>query len=78
MVPGERMEVRVPFEGEPELFYRKANTFSLDPPRTIVEQMELVLQHAFRPVERFAPSRGPDLGRHRATPRLAAPHDRGA
>ena len=25
MVPGERVEVRVPFEGEGELFYAKAN-----------------------------------------------------
>src|SRR5690242_3378536 len=33
MVPGERVEVRIPFEGESELFYAKANTFSMNPPR---------------------------------------------
>jgi len=44
MVPGERVEVRVPFEGEAELFYAKANTFSLNPPRAVVEKNELVMR----------------------------------
>jgi hypothetical protein len=33
MVAGERVEVRIPFEGESELFYTKANTYSMNPPR---------------------------------------------
>jgi len=45
MVPGERIEVRVPFEGDAELFYAKANTFSLNPPRAIIEASELVMRY---------------------------------
>jgi len=45
MVPGERVEVRVPFEGEAELFYSKANTFSLNPPRAVIDKNELVLRY---------------------------------
>ena len=45
MVPGERIEVRVPFEGEAELFYSKANTSTLNPPRAIIEKSELVLRY---------------------------------
>lgn len=45
MVPGERVEVRVPFEGEVELFYSKANTFSFNPPRAIIEKNELVMRY---------------------------------
>ena len=45
MVPGERFEVRVPFEGEAELFYAKADTFSMNPPRAVVEKNELVLRY---------------------------------
>jgi hypothetical protein len=45
MVPGERVEVRVPFEGETELFYAKADTFSMNPPRAAVEKNELVLRY---------------------------------
>lgn len=45
MIPGERVEVRVPFEGESELFYAKANTYSLNPPRAIIERNELVLRY---------------------------------
>lgn len=45
MVPGERVEVRVPFEGEPELFYAKANTFSMNPPRAVIEKNEIVLRY---------------------------------
>jgi hypothetical protein len=45
LVPGERTEVRVPFDGEPELFYSKPNTFSLNPPRAVIEKNELVLRY---------------------------------
>lgn len=45
MIPGERFEVRVPFEGEPELFYAQPNTWSSSPPRAIVEKDELVLRY---------------------------------
>ena len=44
-VPGERVEVRVPFEGDAELFYAKADRFSMSPPRAIVEKNELVLRY---------------------------------
>jgi hypothetical protein len=46
MVAGERVEVRIPFEGESELFYAKANTFSMNPPRAEVEKNEVVLRYA--------------------------------
>lgn len=45
MVAGERVEVRIPFEGESELFYAKANTFSLNPPRAVIEKNEVVLRY---------------------------------
>jgi hypothetical protein len=45
MVPGERVEVRVPFEGEAELFYAKANSYSLNPPRAVIEKNEVVLRY---------------------------------
>lgn len=45
LVPGESVEVRVPFEGEAELFYAKADRFSMNPPRAIVEKNELVLRY---------------------------------
>lgn len=44
-VPGERVEVRVPFEGEAELLYSKADRFSTNPPRAVVERNELVLRY---------------------------------
>lgn len=47
MVPGERVEVRIPFEGEVELFYSKANTFNMNPPRAAIEKNELVLRYEF-------------------------------
>lgn len=43
MVAGERVEVRIPFEGESELFYAKANTFNMNPPRAVIEKNEVVL-----------------------------------
>jgi hypothetical protein len=45
MIPGERFEVRVPFEGESELFYAQPSTFSSSPPRATVEKNELVLRY---------------------------------
>jgi hypothetical protein len=45
MIAGERFEVRVPFDGEAELFYARANTFSMNPPRATIEKNELVLRY---------------------------------
>jgi hypothetical protein len=45
MVPGERIEVRVPFAGETELFYARPNIMSSSPPRAVVEGNELVLRY---------------------------------
>lgn len=45
MVPGERVEVRVPFEGDAELFYAQPNTSTTNPPRAIIEKSELVLRY---------------------------------
>ncbi len=45
MVAGERVEVRIPFEGESELFYSKANSFNLNPPRAVIEKNEVVLRY---------------------------------
>lgn len=45
MVAGERVEVRIPFEGESELFYTKANTFNMNPPRAVIEKNEIVLRY---------------------------------
>lgn len=45
MVPGERIEVRVPFQGDAELFYAKPNTSTLNPPRAVIDKNELVLRY---------------------------------
>lgn len=45
LIAGERVEVRVPFLGESELFYTRANTFNMNPPRAIIEKNELVLRY---------------------------------
>lgn len=45
LVPGERTEVRVPFEGDPELFYSQPNMMSSSPPRAVIEGNELVLRY---------------------------------
>jgi hypothetical protein len=45
MVPGERVEVRVPFEGESELFYAQPNTSTTSPPRAVIEKQELALRY---------------------------------
>lgn len=44
LVPGERIEVRIPFDGESELFYSAPNTFTGNPPRAVIEKNELVLR----------------------------------
>lgn len=45
MVPGELVEVRVPFEGESELFYAQPSTSTSNPPRARVDSNELVLRY---------------------------------
>jgi hypothetical protein len=45
MVPGERIEVHVPFEGEAELFYARANTFTMNLPRAVAAESEPVLRY---------------------------------
>lgn len=45
LVPGERTEVRVPFDGDPELFYSQPNTMSSSPPRALIEKNEVVLRY---------------------------------
>ncbi len=45
MVPGERVEVRVPFEGDAELFYAQPDTSTSNPPRALIEKNELVLRY---------------------------------
>ena len=45
LVPGERTEVRVPFEGESELFFSQPNTMSSNPPRGVIDGNELVLRY---------------------------------
>jgi hypothetical protein len=45
LVSGERIEVRVPFDGDAELFYASANTWSSNPPRAEIEKNELVLRY---------------------------------
>jgi len=44
-VPGERVDVHVPFEGDPELFYAHANQFSSNPPRAIVSKTDLLFRY---------------------------------
>jgi hypothetical protein len=44
LVPGERIEVRVPFEGEAQLFYN-GNTMTTSPPRAVIDGNELVLAY---------------------------------
>lgn len=44
-VPGERVDVHVPFEGDPELFYAHANQFSSNPPRAAVNKTDLLFRY---------------------------------
>lgn len=47
LIPGERTEVRVPFEGDVDLFYSQSNVMSSSPPRAEIEGTELVLRYEF-------------------------------
>ncbi len=44
LVAGEWTTVRIPFEGESDLFYSQSNMMSTNPPRAVVEGNELVLR----------------------------------
>lgn len=43
LVPGQRIEVHVPFEGEKELFYARADQYTMNPPRALIQENELIL-----------------------------------
>lgn len=43
LVPGERTEVRIPFEGKADLFYSQSNSMTTNPPRAVIAGNELVL-----------------------------------
>lgn len=45
LVAGERTEVRIPFEGEADLFYSRSNTYNMNPPRAVIQGNELVLRY---------------------------------
>lgn len=45
MMPGERVEVRIPFEGDSGLFYAQPNTSTTSPPRAVIDSQELVLRY---------------------------------
>lgn len=44
-VPGERVDIHVPFEGDSELFYAHANQFSTNPPRAVVNKTDLLFRY---------------------------------
>lgn len=56
-IPGQRIEIEVPFDGEPELLYARASRGTLNPPRAMVRNHALILvyemahdvQHDLRP-----------------------------
>ncbi|OMQ27323.1 hypothetical protein [Serratia oryzae] len=45
MIPGERTEVHVPFDGEPDLFYARPNRFTMNPPQALIIKNEIVLRY---------------------------------
>lgn len=47
LIPGQRIEVAVPFEGNAELFYARGSQFTSSPPRATVRNSELVLVFEF-------------------------------
>ncbi|MBB5356985.1 hypothetical protein HDE76_000167 [Rhodanobacter sp. ANJX3] len=47
LIPGQRIEVAVPFEGDAELFYARGSQFTSKPPRATVRNSELVLIFEF-------------------------------
>ncbi len=42
-VPGQHIEVEIPFDGEPELMYARASTYTMNPPRAQVRGQSLFL-----------------------------------
>lgn len=46
-IPGERFEVHIPFEGDSDLLYSRANAYTTNPPRALVENNELLLRYDF-------------------------------
>lgn len=44
-IPGQRIQIEVPFEGEPELMYARASTFSSGPPRAEINGRSLFLTY---------------------------------
>lgn len=45
LVPGIRIDIRIPFEGNSELFYTSPNTITMNPPKASVEGGELILRY---------------------------------
>jgi hypothetical protein len=44
LVPGERVDVHIPFRGDAQLFYARPSSFTSGPPRAVVENGELILR----------------------------------
>lgn len=47
LVPGQRIDVRIPFDGDANLFLAQGNTYSTNPPRASVDGSELVITFEF-------------------------------
>ncbi|PMQ06539.1 hypothetical protein DyAD56_03520 [Dyella sp. AD56] len=47
LVPGQRIDVRIPFDGDADLFLAQGNTYSTNPPRASVDGSELVITFEF-------------------------------
>lgn len=47
LVPGQRIDVRVPFDGDADLFFAQGDTYSSNPPRASVDGPELVITFEF-------------------------------
>lgn len=45
LLPGQRIEVRIPFDGDRELLYLRGNQITFNPPRAIVENQEIILTY---------------------------------
>lgn len=45
LVPGIRITVKIPFDGEENLFYSQSNSFNTNPPRAKIQGSELVLAY---------------------------------
>ena len=45
LVPGERIDVHVPFEGMSDLFYSQSNMMTFNPPRAVIQGNELLLRY---------------------------------